>query len=65
MIVGTRNRLSKIINPRLFMINNTEIKYVKHYNYLGIILDSEMSLLPLCKSMEKRVIDKIYMLSFV
>ena len=36
--------------------------YVSKYNYLRIILDSELSLIPLCKSVEKRVSDEIYML---
>ena len=62
MIVGTRNKLSKIENLIPFKINNTSMKYVKQYNYLGVLLDSEMSLIPLCKNVEKIVIDKIYMI---
>ena len=62
MIVGTRSRLSKIINPEPFKIHAKDVKYVKSYNYLGIVLDSEMTLVPLCKNMEKRVVDKIFML---
>ena len=31
-------------------------------NYLGIVIDSEMSLTPLCKNIQKRIVDKIYML---
>ena len=62
MIFGTRNKLSKIKDPTPFLIENGEIKYVKKYNYLGIILDSEMTLAPLCKTIEKRVVDKIFML---
>ena len=38
------------------------MKYVKQYNYLGIILDAEMSLTPLCKNVEKRVIDKVFVI---
>ena len=62
MIFGTRNKLSKIKDPTPFLIENGEIKYVKKYNYLGIILDSDMTLTPLCKTIEKRVVDKIFML---
>ena len=62
MIVGNRNRLSKLGNVDPFKVFGNEVKYVKQYNYLGVILDSEMSLLPLCKNVEKRVIDKVYML---
>ena len=60
MIVGTRSRLSKIINPEPFKIHANDVKYVKSYNYLGIVLDSGQ--VPLCKNMEKRVVDKIFML---
>ena len=62
MIVGTRNKISKIKDPKPFLITGKGIKYVKKYNYLGIVLDPEMTLAPLCKVIEKRVIDKIYML---
>ena len=62
MIVGTRSKISQIKNPKHFSILGTDIKYVKKYNYLGIILDSEMSLVPLCKNIQKCVVDKIFML---
>ena len=62
MIVCNRNRLSKLCDTRPFKINEMCMKYVKQYNYLGVIIDAEMSLLPLSKNIEKRVIDKVYML---
>ena len=62
MIVGTRNKLSKLKNPRPFLILNQEVKYVSKYSYLGIVLDSELSLAPLCKSIENRVSNKVYVL---
>ena len=62
MVVDTINRLSKLVNLEPFTLQGSPIKYVKQYNYLGVILDSEMSLIPVCKNIEKRVIDKIYML---
>ena len=62
MIVGTRNKISKLNDIIPFQINNICMKYVKQYNYLGIILDAEMSLIPLCKNVEKRVIDKVFMI---
>ena len=60
--MGNRNRLSKLCDTRPFKINEMCMKYVKQYNYLGVIIDAEMSLLPLSKNIEKRVIDKVYML---
>ena len=47
MIMGSRNKLSKITEPEPLKIHGKNIKFVKQYNYLGIILDSEMSLVPL------------------
>ena len=62
LTVGTQNRLSKLTDNIPFKIGNTNMKYVKQYNYLGIILDAEMSLTPLCKNVEKRVIDKVFVI---
>ena len=62
MIVGSRNKLSKLKNITPFKINDTSMKYVKQYNYLGVILDAEMTLIPLSKHVEKIVIDKVYMI---
>ena len=62
MIVGSRNKLSKIKNPRPFKIMNSNVKFLTKYKYLAVILDSELSLVPLCKSVEKGVSDKVYML---
>ena len=48
MIVRTRNAVSKLHNIVPFKIGNTKMKYVKQYNFLGVILDAELSLVPLC-----------------
>ena len=62
MILGSRNKLSKILNPKPFELQNQDLKYVKKYNYLGIMLDAELSLVPLCKTIEKTIINKVFML---
>ena len=62
MIVRTRNLLSKLKDVVPFEILGTNMKHVKQHNYLGVILDAEISLIPLCKSVDKRVIDKVFML---
>ena len=62
MIMGTRNRLNNLKNVKPFKIFDTDVKYVRQYNYLVVIIDGEMSLVPLCKNVEKRMIDKVYML---
>ena len=60
--MGTRNKLSHVIDYTTLDINGKHVKFVKQYNYLGIVLDSEMTLIPLYKNLEKRVIDKVFML---
>ena len=62
MIIGNRSKLSKLVDPIPFVINGKSVIFVKKYNYLGFLLDCEMSLLPLYKNIEKRLVDKIYML---
>ena len=54
MIIGTRNRLGKLQDIIPFKIVDSDMKYVKQYNYLGVILDAEMTLIPLLKNVEKR-----------
>ena len=56
MIVGTRKKLSKVMSPTIFIINGKQVKFVKQYNYLGIILDNELTLTALYKSIEKNVL---------
>ena len=38
------------------------IDFVTKYDYLGTILDTEMSLIPLCKNTVKNVSNKIFLL---
>ena len=62
MIVGNRSKLSKIPTLVPFLIHGKSVKFVKQYNYLGIVLDAELSLIPMYKNIHKRVIDKVFML---
>ena len=43
IIFGTRNKLSKIINPEHFIMGNHRIDFVRKYVYLGVIVDDVMS----------------------
>ena len=62
MIVGTRNCLLKLVNLEQFIILGKNVKFVKQYSYLGITLNPEMTLTLLYKNIEKRVLNKVYML---
>ena len=60
MIFGPRYKLSKLENLENIIISNVSVKFVKQYSYLGIILDSEMSLQPLVKYIKKSITNKIF-----
>ena len=60
--MGTRTKLSHVVDPAPLDINGKHVEFVKQYNYLGIILDSELTLKPMYKNVEKRVIYKVFML---
>ena len=62
MITSTRNRLNNMRDIPNFKILGKNIQYVNQYNYLGLILDNEMSLNPLYKNVKKRVSHKIFAL---
>ena len=62
VIFGARMKLANIVDPLPFRILDKRVKYVKEHAYLGIILDSTMSLVPLMKSVKKRVSNKVFML---
>ena len=49
-------------NVRNFKILGIPLQYVNQYNYLGLILDNEMTLQPLFKNIKKRVNNKIFSL---
>ena len=62
MIFGNRHKLLKIKNPTPLSINGRNLAFVKKYNYLGRVLDSEHNLEPFYKSIIKKVINMIYSL---
>ena len=62
MIVSTNNRLKTFKNTPKFIIMGKPLDYVVQYNYLGIILDNQMSLQPLVKNIKKRINIKMFAL---
>ena len=62
MIFGTRNKLSKLVDPEHFKIGNHIIEIVHNYVYLGDIIDDVMSLNPLINDLKKRISNKVLML---
>ena len=60
MIFGNRNKLLKIKDPVPLQIYGKNLGFVTKYNYLGVILDSEMTLEPFFRTILKRINSKIY-----
>ena len=62
IVLGSRFRLSNLHEPKVFMYLDKRIKFVNNHSYLGILIDSTMSLMPLLNSVKRRVINKVFML---
>ena len=62
IMFGTRSRLANVANRIAFNACGCEISFVNHHRYVGLILDSTMSLGPLTKDIKKRIPNKIFML---
>ena len=61
MIFGSRSRIAKLNNHEQFRMGANYIEFVHSYVYLGVTIDDVMSLVPLIKTMKKRISDKIFM----
>ena len=62
MIIGTSTKLKRLINPEPLIVDGINVKFVKQYNYLGIILDVEMTLQPLLKHVKKTITTRLFSL---
>ena len=62
IIFGNRHCLSKLKDPKKICMSGKHVKFVQSQAYLGIILDTTMSMVPQMKSVKKRLNNKVYML---
>ena len=53
LIIGSRNKLSKIDYGLKLYVRNTSLDFVKKFSYLGVYLDAEMTLQPLISHVKK------------
>ena len=60
LVVGSRSELSRLDNIRPIRVYDKDVHLVKQYNYLGVILDSEMTLRPFYNHAKKIVHSKLY-----
>ena len=62
LALGTSTKVSTVNVEEKFMLNGQGLDYTKVYNYLGIILDQHMSLLPMLSKLKNIITCKIYSL---
>ena len=62
MITTTKCKCKNLVNIREFKIMGKAVEYVVQYNYLGLLLDNEMTLQPLFKNIKKRISNKLFSL---
>ena len=60
IIFGSKLRLSNIRDQAAFCMSGKNVKFISNQSYLGITLDSTMSLMPLIKSVMKKIPNKVY-----
>ena len=63
LIIGNRNKLLKIDHDLKLNVRNTSLDFVKKFSYLGVLLDSEMTLQPLLSHVKKITSSKVKSLS--
>ena len=62
MILGPRGKLARLDVKKPLLIFEIPVKFVKQYNYLGIIIDSEMTLQPMLKHVKRLLTNNIFCL---
>ena len=63
LIVGTRSKLSRLGEIEPICLYNRNVPFVKSYNYLGVTLDSGMTLRPFYNNVKKITYNKIFNLT--
>ena len=62
LLVGSYQKTNSVDVSNKFILDNQPLEYTGTYTYLGIILDKNMTLMPLLSRLKTRVVNKIYML---
>ena len=60
LIFSTRPLLSSLKQSKPIKMGGLDIGFVQHHLYLGVMIDSIMSLVPLLKDIKKKVTHKIF-----
>ena len=59
LIISTKAKLKKVDRSKMLNVTGQTLDFVDSYNYLGFLLDNEMSLKPLLSHVKKIVSTKI------
>ena len=62
LILGSSYKISGIDFENKFILNDQPLDYTNTYNYLGILLDRNMTLIPLLATLNSMISGKIYTL---
>ena len=62
MLIGSYQKLNSIDYNTRFTLDDKELEFTDTYNYLGIFIDKNMSLVPLLSKLKTRVVNRIYSL---
>ena len=62
LLIGSYQKINMVDFTEKFSIDGQELEFVRMYNYLGISLDTNMSLTPLLSKLKSRIVNKIYSL---
>ena len=62
LLIGSYQKINTVDFNDKFTSNNQELNFTNTYNYLGIYLDKNMTLIPLLSKLKSRVVNKIYLL---
>ena len=63
LFISTRSKLSRLQNAVSLTLYDSDVVIVSQYNYLGVILDSEMTLHPFIRHIKKTISHKIFTLA--
>ena len=63
LFISTRSKLIRLHDIEPLRLYDNEVTIVKQYNYLGVILDSEMTLKPFINYIKKTISHKIFTLA--
>ena len=62
MVLCSKANHNMLDSPASFNAGNSKISFVDNFCYLGCIIDNELTMIPQCKAVYRRVEQKVFML---